>query len=91
MVTRPTLQRIRHGIEALATQVLRKPVRFVWAGIPSGPDGETAEAATERDLAEHPEARGYELIVLSWLPATRPPIWPEAKAKAAISEGGDCW
>jgi hypothetical protein len=25
--------------------------------------GETTEAATERYLAEHPQARGYELIV----------------------------
>jgi hypothetical protein len=43
-------------------QVLRKPIRFVWAE----PD-ETTEAATERYLEEHPEARGYELVVASWL------------------------
>jgi hypothetical protein len=31
MATRHTLHRIRRGIETLATQVLREPVRFVWA------------------------------------------------------------
>jgi hypothetical protein len=85
MVTRHTLRRISHGIEALATQVLRKPVRFVWAE----PD-ESTEAAIERYLAGRPEARGYELIVASWLPPTPRPTWPEAEAKAATSEGGDC-
>jgi hypothetical protein len=71
MVTRYTLRRISHGIEALAMQVLRKPIRFVWAE----PD-ETTEAATERYLEEHPEARGYELIVASWLPASATPADP---------------
>jgi hypothetical protein len=85
MVTRHTLRRISHGIEALATQVLRKPVRFVWAE----PD-ESTEAAIERYLAGRPEARGYELIVASWLPPTPRPTWPEAEAKGATSDGGDC-
>jgi hypothetical protein len=37
--------------------------------------------ATERYLAEHPEARRYELIVASWLPAGSAD-GPEANAKA---------
>jgi hypothetical protein len=51
MVTRHTLRRIGHGIEAVAIQALGKRARFVFVW-PS----DTAEAATERYLAKHAEA-----------------------------------
>jgi len=88
MVTRHTLQRISRGIEAVAMQALGgRPVRIVWAGCPSGPAGESAEMATERYLAEHPEARGYGLMVVSWLPAGSADR-PRPEGKAATSEVG---
>jgi hypothetical protein len=55
---------MRNGVEAPGTETFSKPTRVVFME-----QHETAEAATARFLAEHPEASGYEIIVVGWLPA----------------------
>jgi hypothetical protein len=58
------LRRMRYGAEALATQALAKRIRFVFKE-----QHETAEAATARFRAQHPDASECELVAFGWLPA----------------------
>ena len=54
---------MRNGVVA-SGMTFSKPTRVVFME-----QHETAEAATARFLAKHPEASDYEIIVVGWLPA----------------------
>jgi hypothetical protein len=77
MVERSTINRLARGIEAVATQLMKRPTRGIWAE-----PHETAAQAKARYLAEHPEHASYNLILISWLPpdATEGPIQPFREA-----------
>ena len=58
------LRRMHYGAKALATQALAKPTRFVFKE-----QHETADAATARFRAQHPDASECELVMIGWLRA----------------------